>query len=406
MGYKNIQKATPPGLGGWTYQGDVALGDPPVGSFYVDQTSMSSGTPTFEINVTDAKGISHLDWLQDLVDTNHLVLRNRAHPSDSLILEISSNAAGAGFQTIVGTITSGNGTFGAGGVYDIWVATTADDLVAGPASSVITAIPTFTDTTGKVIGNNTTLQYDTGEVQLASTTSAIEIQERTTAPTFAADKGHIWVKDDAPNTLFFTDDLGTDHPIVPPNTVVLGEWTFGGSTLGATAVGEFETNNATLALISSIRFNATPKTGQAASWADLLPPEGILYLQDISDPGGTSVTFPYRTITFPLGGGWPQFNGNILATNGVDHGTNWSANRYSLQIVAVAPSLDSVITSPVADNDVIVPSANPIILRDNAVNIKVLNVEADNTDAAETALEIQRDASTAVSYTHLRAHET
>ena len=396
MGYKNIQKATPPGLGGWTYQGDVALGDPPAGGFYVDQTSMSSGTPTFEINVTDAKGISHLDWLQDLVAENHIVLRNRIRPSDSLILEISSNAAGAGFQTIVGTITSGNGTFLVGATYDIWTVTTADDFVVGPASSVITAIPTFTDTTGKVIGNNTTLQYDTGEVQLASTTSAIEIQEHTSFPASAAGKGHVWVRasDDA---LIFTNDIGTAIPIVPPNTVVLGEWTFGGSSMGATAVGEFETNNATLALISSIRFNASPNFGQSMlTWAGLLPQEGILYLQDISDPGGTSVTFPYRAITFPLGPGLPQFDGNILATNGVDHGTNWSTNDYSLKIVAAAPSLDSVIISPVADNDVIVPSANPIILRDNAANITTLKVTGSNSVDQTPALEIQRPASTDV----------
>jgi len=184
MGYKNTHKATPPGLGGWTYQGDVALGDPPVGSFYVDQTSMSAGTPTVEINVTDASGISHLDWLQDLVNTNQLVLRRREHPTASLIIELSSNTPGAGFQTLVGAITSGSGTFLVGATYDIWTVTTVEEKVVGPASAVTTAIPTFPDTTGKGIQNNTTLQYDTGEVQLASSTSAIEIEERSTAPTF------------------------------------------------------------------------------------------------------------------------------------------------------------------------------------------------------------------------------
>jgi hypothetical protein len=132
------------------------------------------------------------------------------------------------------------------------------------------------------------------------------------------------------------------------------------------------------------------------TWGDLLPPEGILYLQDVTDPGGTSVTFPYLSVTFPIGPAWPQFNGNIQITDGDTIGGNWSANRYSLQIVAVAPSLDGIVNAYEADNDVIVPSANPIILRDNAVNITVLNVEADNTDAAETALQIERDASTDV----------
>lgn len=396
MGYNNKTKATPPGLGGWTYQGDVALGDPPAGSFYVDQTSMASGTPTIEINVTDSKGISHLDWLQDLVDTNHLILRNRVRPSDSLIIELSSNTPGAGFQTLVGTITSGSGTFLVGATYDIWAVTTVEEKVVGPASSLATSVPTFSDTTGKVIQHNTGLQYDTGEVQLASATSAIEIEERATAPASATAKGHVWVKDDAPNTLTFTDDLGTDIPIVPPNTVVLGEWTFGGSSLGVTALGEFETNNATLALITSFRFNSNPNSGQSTlTWAGLLPQEGILYLQDISDPGVNNVTFPYLSITFPLGGGWPQFNGNILATDGVDLGTNWSANDYSLQIVATAPSLDRVVNAVGADNDVIVSSTDPIILRDNAVDFTPLTIIGTQT-AVSAAMEIERDTTTAV----------
>jgi hypothetical protein len=481
MGYKITPPITVPGLGGWTYQGDVSLGDPPAGGFYVDQTSMSSGAPTIELNVTDDNGIDHSDWLQDLVNTNHLVLRNRAFPADALVFELSSNTPGAGFRTLVGDIRSGSGTFRIGSTYDLWSITTSENFVVGPASSVATSVPTFSDTTGKLVQNNTTLQYDTGEVQLAAAATAVEIQERNTppadavgkghvwvrddvpntlvftddtgvdhaffdfvtgpasstpdaiptfldttgkelqdtvtlqydtgelqlqhspaaleieernlAPADAVGKGHVWVKDDAPNILTFTDDIGVDHPIVPPNTVVLGEWTFGSAVLGITAGGEFETNNANILLITAIRFNAIPNSGQSAvSWADLLPQEGILYLQDISDPGVNNVTFPYLSITFPIGGGWPQFNGNILVTNGTNHGTNWSANDYSLQIVDVAPSLDRVINAYAADNDVIVPSADPIILRDPGSNITTLQVSADNAAAAESALEIQRDA--------------
>jgi hypothetical protein len=357
---------------------------------------MSSGTPTVEINVTDAKGIDHIDWLQDLVNTNHLVLRNRAQPSDSLIIELSSNTPGAGFQTLVGAITSGSGTFLVGATYDIWAVTTSEDLVVGPASSTPTIVPAFSDTTGTLI-QQTNVQYDTGEVILSSLSAAVEIQERAAAPTFAADKGHVWVKDDAPNTLTFTDDLGTDFPIVPPNTVVLGEWAFGGAALGVTAIGEFETDQAIIGLIQIIRFNALPDSGQnIGSWADLLPQEGILYFQDITDPGGTNLTFPYTSLTFPLGGGWPQFNGLFHFLSGTTLGPNWSTNNYSVQIVATAPSLDRVVNAFGADNDVIVPSANPIIIRDNAVNQTALSVTAENTAVAESTLEIQRDAPTDV----------
>ena len=487
MGYKITPPITVPGLGGWTYQGDVSLGDPPAGSFYADQTSMSSGSPTIELNVTDDNGIDHTDWLQDLVNTNHLVLRNRKFPADSLVFELSTNTPGAGFRTLVGVIQSGNGTFRAGSTYDLWSITTSEnfvvgpasaantsvptfsdttgkvvqnhtdfffasgevhldsstaaveiqernlaptfaiakghiwvrddvpntlvftddtgvdhpifDFVTGPASAANTSVPTFSDTTGKVVQNHTDFFFASGEVHLDSSTAAVEIQERNLAPTFAADKGHVWVKDDAPTTLTFTDDTGVDHPIVPPNTVVLGEWTFGSSSLGVTAIGEFETNNANLLLITAIRFNASPNSGQSMiDWASLLPQEGILYLQDKSDPGGTSVTFPYLGITFPLGAGWPQFNGNILATNGVDFGTNWSANDYSLQIVAVAPSLDSVILGSDPDNDVTVLSTEPIIFRDNAVNFTVFEIVSTNATTTTPSIKVTKQTSSSVAF--------
>ena len=479
MSYSKTHKTVFPGLGGWTYQGDVALGDPPAGGFYVDQTSMSSGAPTIELNVTDDNGIDHSDWLQDLVNTNHLILRDRACPEDSLLLEISSNGSGAGFRTLVGDIRSGSGTFRVGATYDLWSITTSEDFVTGPASSTLNAVPTFSDTTGKVVQNNPTLKYDTGELQLEAATAALEIQERNLAPTFAVAKGHIWVRDDAPNTLVFTDDTGADHPIfdfivgpasstlnaVPtfsggtgkvlqdtdllyasgelqltsatsaleiqdraaapafaagkghvwaknndpntfvftddtgadhpialPNSVLLGEWKFGGA-LGITPVGEFETSpTSPLTSITAIRFNGYPVTGtgQLMSWSSLLPQEGILYLQDVTDPGGTSVTFHYTSLTFPLGGLWPQFNGAVLSTNGTVHGTNWSANNYSLQLVAVDPSLSTVILGSATDNDVTVLSTEPIIFRDNAVNFTPFEIVSTNATTTTPSIKVTK----------------
>ena len=394
MGFTKAPTVTPPGLGGWSYQGDVALGDPPAGAFYVDQTSMSSGTPTFELNVTDDKGISHLDWLQDLIADNHLVLRNRVRPADALILEISSNSPGAGFQTLVGTITSGNGTFVVGATYDIWDITTSEEFVVGPASSTLNSVPTFSDTTGKVLQDNPTLLYTSGELQLTAATAALEIQERAAAPTFAADKGHVWVRDGLPQ-LVFTDDTGVDHRLGEPNSVMLGEWAFGGSTLGVTSSGEFETNNATLTSITIFRFNGFASAiGQPiAAWSALLPQKGILYFQDVTDPGGTSVTFAYTSLTFPLGGAWPQFNGAVLSTNGTVHGTNWSANNYSVQIIAVPATLDDTVNSANSDIAVDVPSADPIIFRDNAVNFTPLTIISTNTTAATPAVIVTRTTS-------------
>ena len=368
------------------------MGDPPPAGFYVDQTSMSSGAPTFEINVTDASGISHLDWLQDLVNTNHLVLRERNRPANSLVLEISSNTPGAGFQTIVGDIRSGNGTFEVGITYDIWEVTTSEDFITGPASSSNTRIPTFSDTTGKVLQDNSDLRYGFAtELELGSATSAIEIQERAAAPAPAGAKGHVWVKDDAPNVLTFGDDLGNNYPLHGlDKNVGLGTWAFGASTLGTPASGVFDTDNATLTSITAVRFNGTPASGQAiTAWADLLPQEGILYFQDTTNPGGTSVTFAYTSVTFPAGASYPQFKGPGSATV---QGTNWSANDYSLQLVGMSPTLEEIINGDEVDNDVIVPGA--IALDDNAVTLTPLTVISTTATSATPSVKITRLVST------------
>ena len=395
MGYNNTPKSISPGLGGWTYQGTVASGDPSPGNFRVDQTSMSSGTPTFELNVTDASGISHLDWLQDLVNTNHLILRKRSRPTDSLILEISSNSSGAGFQTIVGDIRSGSGTFEVGVTYDIWEVTTSEDFITGPDPSDQDAVPTFSDTTGKVI-QNSDLLYASSELQLASATAALEIQERAAAPANAAAKGHVWVDDDAPNTLTFTDDIGTDYPLHGlEKSVALGTWSFGAATLGTPASGVFDTDNATLISITAVRFNGAPSSGQAiTNWADLLPQAGILYLQDITNPGEVSVTFPYTSITFPAGASYPQFNGVALANDGTVQGTNWSTNNYSLQLVGMSPTLEEIINGDLVDNDVIVPSTAPIIFRNNAIDFPPLAIIGTNATDATPSVLITKTSST------------
>ena len=464
----------------------MALGNPPAGTFFVDQTSMSSGAPTIELNVTDSKGIDHSDWLQDLQNTNHLILRERNDYTNALLLEISSNGSGAGFRTLVGNIRSGVGTFEFGVIYDLWAITTSEDFVDGPASSTLDAVPTFADTTGKVVQDtdllyasgelqltaatavveiqerntppanatakghvwvrddipntlvftddtgvdhpfsdfivgpassdatavptfsdttgkliqNSDLLYASGELQLTSATAALEIEERGTAPTNATAKGHVWVKNDAPNVLTFTDDIGTDFPLHGlEKNVALGTWAFGASTLGTPASGVFDTDNATLTSITAVRFNGTPASGQAiTAWADVLPQEGILYLQDITNPGGISVTFAYTSVTFPAGASYPQFNGPVLSTNGTVQGANWSANNYSLQLVGVTSTLASVILGPDPDNDVTVLSTEPIIFRDNAVNFTPFEIVSTNATTTTPSIKVTRLAATSVAF--------
>ena len=149
----------------------------------------------------------------------------------------------------------------------------------------------------------------------------------------------------------------------------------------------------TFSSITAMRFNGAPASGQdITAWADLLPQTGILYLQDITNPGGVSVTFPYTSVTFPSG--YPQFNGPVLGINGTVQGTNWSANDYSLQLVAMDPALDEIINGTEVDNDVIVPSTDPIILDDNAVALTPLTVISTTATSATPSVKITRLVST------------
>ena len=64
---------------------------------------------------------------------------------------------------------------------------------------------------------------------------SIRLDERATGPAGIISKGHLWVRSDAPNTLIFTDDAGTDFPI-------------GGSTVGrvdSLTAGQGLTSNGT-----------------------------------------------------------------------------------------------------------------------------------------------------------------
>ena len=59
------------------------------------------------------------------------------------------------------------------------------------------------------------LQFRSAGVQKAnvSSTGSISMLEKTSADTNIATYGQVWVKNDAPNTLYFTDDAGTDAEI-------------------------------------------------------------------------------------------------------------------------------------------------------------------------------------------------
>jgi len=57
------------------------------------------------------------------------------------------------------------------------------------------------------------LKYNVGELYLGDAAGSLRMNERATGPTFADGDGFIWMKSDAPTSLHFTDDVGTDLPV-------------------------------------------------------------------------------------------------------------------------------------------------------------------------------------------------
>ena len=105
--------------------------------------------------------------------------------------------------------------------------------------------------TGKVAFGSSTLPTTTG----ISVSNTIQVAEKSSAPTHVEANGILWVKDDNPTNLYFTDDDGNDIALTN-NGSAAGGGTFGGSvsdtyipiataadTLGNFAVAYVEANN-------------------------------------------------------------------------------------------------------------------------------------------------------------------
>jgi len=96
----------------------------------------------------------------------------------------------------------------------LWELTTGGDGdVVGPASAVWHDVAKFNGTTGKLIETSTLNVNTAGQVLVQGTAASLDINERTTGPGLTAGRGKVWVKDDAPTSLHFTDDDGTDLPV-------------------------------------------------------------------------------------------------------------------------------------------------------------------------------------------------
>lgn len=119
--------------------------------------------------------------------------------------------------------------------------------------------------------------------------------------------------------------------------VGLGAWDKRNDTIGTPPAGDFDTNNATISSITSLRFTITGSANGGPSVVggmDELATPGFLQLQDITDPLGTQVQFLVTNVVNTAG---------VYADMTVSHlrteGTNWSANSYNVVYTSLAGDL-------------------------------------------------------------------
>jgi hypothetical protein len=88
-------------------------------------------------------------------------------------------------------------------------------VVVGPASSTDNAIARFDLATGKLVQDspNATLDDNT-HLALVGSDATLDLLERASQPTAVAGRGYFWVKNDTPSIPQFTDDAGTDQPLI------------------------------------------------------------------------------------------------------------------------------------------------------------------------------------------------
>jgi len=168
--------------------------------------------------------------------------------------------------------------------------TTDQKGVEGPVSSTDNRIVTFNGTTGKLIKDNTGFTISGGSRLIGNTAgSEIVLKETGTGPTGFATWGYIWVKNDDPTTLIFTDDADTDHQLAYNSEIVTAHGALTGlanddhtqySLVDGTRAftGPIEVDSAVAAITLGERSTpGTPAAGKAILYAKT---DGLMYSRD------------------------------------------------------------------------------------------------------------------------------
>lgn len=202
------------GLGTWWYSVDATPDE--AGEMFANNVAPASTTQLIFFHDNE-QGARHRLALGGIGIGAHVILRAHDAYATSHDFTVDSVTTGATTATYDVTIanTSGAGDWTTHAEWSLIITPGPGDVV-GPASATDNRLARFDGTTGNIlqggpvgIGDDGNWTWESG-----ATDPVIEIYERTTAPANSAAYGKIWVKDDAPTTLMFTDDDAGDLPVV------------------------------------------------------------------------------------------------------------------------------------------------------------------------------------------------
>jgi hypothetical protein len=265
-------------------------------------------------------------------------------------------------------------------------------IMTGPtkAGTATSSIPYFATTDTLAVSVSYT--FDAG-LKLATAGHALHMTEAAALVTTpAAGRGYFWVRDDAPTAAMFTNDISEDLQLLG-DPIPIGSWNFNIVNAGGTpATGQFNANNTLFTATTNIRLTATGTIeGWSRGWLDELPAPGYIVMRKKGAPT-EEVIFSYSALA-DVGGTWSDIT--VAYSSDTTADTNWATDdEWTLYVhsTPAANTLDAIITSGSADNDVNVPVANPVILRNNAASLIPLKVES--TNSSNVALDVLTSSAT------------
>jgi hypothetical protein len=177
-----------------------------------------------------------------------------------------------------------------------------------------------------------TAHFDSSNRFVIDSTGAFFIQEKGAAATDVAGLGQIWVRNDAPNVLMFTDDTGVDYelnavPTINPRNA--DRWNFETSLTTPPATNGMQFNSATPSAVTVVYFDDTALSGLDAGPLISKPGANSGWLMTLYDPTDFTSLITFRiTGTISDNVGWwgvtvTWEEGSVLPTDGEPYTIVW-----------------------------------------------------------------------------------